>query len=154
MFISNPIIATLGNDVGSIVNTTAGALGSVAGSLTKRSFDLEHNILFSVNDYSGNTHTNTVLAQNGDIVQQSLDNDGNAHGQKVVGSYQADMSFNGHEESVSRDGEPVQERQYTYAPFHGLSVVAAIFFNDAGNVVATQVLSEFDAGGSSTIADL
>lgn len=78
----NPIIATLGQGVSDIVNSTTDALGGVLGGdssssgsssssqAIKRSFELENNILFSINDFSGNSHTNRVLAQNGDIIEQ------------------------------------------------------------------------------------
>jgi hypothetical protein len=154
----NPIIATLGNDVGQIVNTTTGALGSTLGSATgsldKRSYDLVHNVVYSINNYKGDTHTNRVLSQNGDLVDQYLDNDGNSHGSRVVGSYLTDMTFNGYEIKVERDGEEVTEREYTYSPYHGINVVSAIYTNADGDVVGTQVIAESSAGGSSTIGDL
>ena len=87
----NPIIAELGNGLGSIINDTAGLVGDVADGLTgsgsgsnssssaasKRSedlmqFDIVNNILFSKNDFSGNTHTRRVLKQNGDIVELNV----------------------------------------------------------------------------------
>lgn len=162
----NPVIASLGNDVSSVVNNTAGALGSTVGGVVggvtgssgstsvKRNLNLDQNILFSVNDYSGNTHTQRILAQNGDIVEQEFDNNAQVHSRRVVGSYAKDMTYNGHEESMARAGELVQQLQYTYAPIHGVSIVAAIYINEAKAVVATEVLSEFDVGGGSTISDL
>lgn len=162
----NPVIATLGEDVGEIVNTTAGAVGGALGGgsgsssgsgssqAEKRSYELEQNILYSVNNYSGDTHTNRILAQNGDIVEQDLDNDGNRAGSRVVGSYDRDMKFTGHEDQVERDGETVTSRQYEYAPFPGLEVISAIYVGGDGEVVGTRVLSELEGGGSSTISDL
>ncbi|KAK4574134.1 hypothetical protein LTR86_001895 [Recurvomyces mirabilis] len=150
----NPIIAELGKDVGSIVNTTTGALGSTLGSLDKRSYDLVHGVVYSINNYAGDTHTNRVLAQNGDLVDMYLDNDGNPHGQKVVGSFTSDMTWNGYETTVERDGEEVQEREYLYSPYHGINVVSAVYTDATGKVVGTQVLAESSAGGSSTIGDL
>ena len=155
----NPVIATLGQDVGSVVNNTVGGLtgttsGASSANAKRSSFDLEQNILFSVNNYAGDTHTNRVLAQNGDIVEQDLDNDGTVSGSRVVGSYKADMTYNGHEESLVRHGELVQSMRYTYAPIHGVSIVANVYLDESGSVVGTQVLSEVEAGGSSTIADL
>ena len=154
----NPVIATLGQDVGSIVNSTVGSLtgtssNSTASSsaLKTRSFEIANNILYSVNDYSGNTHTNRILAQNGQVIDQYLDNDGNPHGDKVVGTYSSLMTFNGYEQSVTRDGQTDQETEYVYAPFPGLSIVSAIYKNAAGTVVGTQVLAESSAGGSSTV---
>lgn len=158
----NPIIATLGQGVSDIVNSTTDALGGALGGdsssssassssssqATKRSFELENNILFSINDFSGNSHTNRVLAQNGDIVEQDLDNDGRVSGSRVVGSYLKDMTFTGHEETV--DG--VLSKQYKYEPIHGVQAVAAVFFDGSGKVKGTQILSELEAGGFATIA--
>ena len=157
----NPIIAELGNDVGSILNNTGSAVGGLVGGLTggsnstatKRSFDLTQNILYSINDYTGNTHTNRVLAQNGDIVEQDLNNDGDVSATRVVGSYAKDMRFSGHQDSVTRGGEQVVSKQYTYEPIHGVRIVAAVYVGAEGKVVGTQVLSELEAGGMSTISD-
>ncbi|MCJ1311337.1 hypothetical protein MMC25_005008 [Agyrium rufum] len=162
----NPVLATLGQDVDQIVNTTVGGLTGNGGSnstgssggLSSRSgtgglaYSVAHNILYSMNDYSGHTHTNRVLAQNGSIIDQSLDNDGNIYGERVVGYYLEDMSFDGYNVSVVDKGQYDRESQYIYAPFNGLNVVSAIFTDAAGSVVATQVLSELNAGGSSTIS--
>jgi hypothetical protein len=156
----NPIIATLGQGVSDIVNSTTDALGGVLGGdssssgsssssqAIKRSFELENNILFSINDFSGNSHTNRVLAQNGDIIEQDLDNEGRVSGSRVVGSYLKDMTFTGHEETV--DG--VLSKQYKYEPIHGVQAIAAIFFDGNGKVEGTQILSELEAGGFATIA--
>ena len=162
----NPIIATLGQGIGDIVNETTDALGGVlngGGSSSgpsssstsqaiKRSLEIENNILFSINDFSGNTHTNRVLAQNGDIVEQDLDNDGRVSGTRVVGSYLKDMTFTGHEDTLDRDGEEVLSKQYKYEPIHGVQAIAAVFFDGKGGVVGTQILSELEAGGYATIA--
>lgn len=170
----NPIIATLGQGIGDIVNETTDAVGGIlnggdsspgsgsgsslepdsisSSSLQiKRSFELENNILFSINDFSGNSHTNRVLEQNGDIVEQDLDNNGRVSGTKVVGSYEKDMTFTGSQETLERGGEEVQSKHYKYEPIIGVQAVAAIFFNAAGSVVGTQMLSELEAGGFATI---
>ncbi|KAK4903367.1 hypothetical protein LTR27_000298 [Elasticomyces elasticus] len=154
----NPIIAELSQDVGSIVDSAGQLVSGVAGAagslLDKRSFELANNIVYSVNNYAGDTHTNRILAQNGDLVDQYLDNDGNPHGQKVVGSYKNDMSYTGHERTTERDGEEVLEREYSYTPYHGITAISAIFTNAAGEVVGAQVLAESSAGGSSALGDL
>ena len=153
----NPVLATIGQDIGSLANSTVGGLtsnGPPASNVVPRSYDLVYNILYSINDYSGNTHTNRILTQSGSIIDQSLDNNGQVHTQREVGSYLKDMTFNGYNQSVTKNGQATHELEYTYTPLHGLSVVSAIYFDDANNVVATQVLSESSAGGSSTIADL
>lgn len=146
----NPIIATLSADLGDIVDTTTSA---VTSTLTKRSlnYELENNILYSINDYAGNTHTNRVLSQDGNLVDQKLDNHGTVSSEVVVGRYNADMTFNGFNKTVVRGGESVNELEYVYAPFPGLSVVSAVYVDGEGGVVGTQVLSESSAGGSSTI---
>jgi len=151
----NPVIATLGEDVGSIVNTTASALGSSSSSLAERSlsYELEHNILYSTNNYRANKHTNQILAQNGNIVAHHLDNDGDSLGQTVVGNYKDEMTFTGYETTVERNGEEVTEREYMYYPAHGLSAICAVYINSAGSVVGTQVIAESGAGGSSTISE-
>jgi hypothetical protein len=149
----NPIIATLGQDVGKLVNTTVSGLTGSSSTVARRSYELVNNILYSINDYSGNTHTNRILEQNGDIVDQFLDNDGNILKQQVVGSYLRDMTFNGYNQTVIKNGQVDREVEYVYTPYNGLSVVSAIYINAQGSVLATQVLSESSAGGSSTIGD-
>jgi hypothetical protein len=149
----NPALASIGQTVSSVVSSATPS--STGGStVAARSFDLDNNILYSINDYSGNTHTNRILKQDGGIVDQSLDNHGNIHGEQLVGTYLKDMTFNGYNQSVVRDGQNVHEVEFVYTPFEGISVVSAIFINEAGAVVATQVLSESSAGGSSSIGGL
>jgi len=145
----NPVLATLGTDLVGIVNSTVGALDG--SGFNTRSINLADNILYSINDYSGNTHTNRILAQNGSIVDQFLDNDGNIHREQVVGYYARDMTFNGYNETVTRGGEAERQLEYVYTPYTGLSVVSAIFTNAAGKVVATQVFSEAAGGGTSSV---
>jgi hypothetical protein len=150
----NPVLATLGQDLGSIVNTTASTLTggtSQTSTVAARSYDLANNILYSTNDYSGNTHTNRILTQSGSIIDQFLDNNGNTLNEQIVGSYLLDMTFNGYDQSVVMNGQVASELEYVYTPFNGLSVVSAIYVNAAGTVVATQVLSESSGGGSSTV---
>jgi hypothetical protein len=149
----NPVLATLGQAVGSIANTTVSGQTGSGSSVEARSplsYNLANNILYSVNDYSGYTHSNRILAQNGSIVDEFLDNDGNVHSQQIVGYYSRDMMFNGYNQSAV-NGLVNRELEYVYAPFTGLSVVSAIYINSAEQVVATRVLSESGAGGSSTV---
>ena len=160
----NPVLATLGSDLGNITNATVGALnGTLGGSggsggLSERGvgaeqYNLLHNILYSINDYSGNTHTNRVLSQSGNIVNQLLDNSGRVTGERTVGSYLTDMHFNGHNKTVTKSGREVNEQQYVYNAVPGVSVIAAIYTDAVtGAVVATQVLSEAFGGGDSTVA--
>jgi hypothetical protein len=159
----NPILATLGQDVGSLVNQTVGGLtggggGGTAttsgGNLTARSLDafpLDENILYSVNNYEGNTHTNRVLLPNGDIVDEELDNAGAVHSQRAVGTYASEMAFNGFNRSVLVGGRYLQETEYEYAPIPGLSIVAAVFQDAGGRVVRARVLAEARGGGYSSI---
>lgn len=168
----NPIIAELGNGLGSIINDTAGLVGDVADGLTgsgsnssssaasKRSedlmqFDIVNNILFSKNDFSGNTHTRRVLKQNGDIVEQKLNNYGSIATEKVVGNYAKDMRFNGFNESVTFKGEEVREEEYVYEPFRGLFSIVGVFKSKTtGEVVGTQLLAEARGGGTANIGNV
>ncbi|KAK5283601.1 hypothetical protein LTR40_001506 [Exophiala xenobiotica] len=129
----NPILATLGQDVGTLVNDTLSTATSSTSDLSARGFDLDQGILFSVNNYQGNTHKNRILDQAGNIVDQSLHNDGQVYQSEIVGSYWHDMTFTGTEKSVVLN--------------------AAIFLDTQSNVVGTKVLSELEGGGSSTISD-
>ena len=157
----NPTLATLGQDVGEIANTTASAVhgaspGTGASSLKERGleWELDQGILYSINDYSGNTHTNRILEQNGDIVEQRLHNDGTIYHRAVVGNYLTDMRSSGYDASVIVDGKEERESEYIYAPVPGISAVCAIFTNtnDHAHVLRTQVLSEQRAGGGSTVS--
>ncbi|KAL9110128.1 MAG: hypothetical protein Q9227_005322 [Pyrenula ochraceoflavens] len=167
----NPVIATLANDVGGLVNETAsgltGALGGSSSSsggatasnssssgLAGRGFGLLDNILYSVNDYSGNTHTNRILEQNGDLVDQSLNNYGHITGSRLVGNVKTDMTFTGHNVTIVRNGESQRELEFLYKPFAGLQVVSLVYTDNTGLVVGTKVLSEIEGGGTSTIGDL
>ncbi|KAF2200208.1 hypothetical protein GQ43DRAFT_82662 [Delitschia confertaspora ATCC 74209] len=166
----NPVIATLGNGLGTIINDTGNLLdGGLGGnnanantnnnnnnnakrSLDLMQFDLENNILYSVNDYSGNTHTNRILAQNGDIVEQKLDNQGHVQGKTVVGSYKSDMRFNGFNQTVQYKGRSVREEEYVYEPFAGLMAISGVFLEmGTGEVVGTQLIAEARGGGGSSI---
>lgn len=170
----NPVIAELGNGLGSIINDTAGLVGDVADGLTggsgsnstsgstgsavaKRAddlmqFDIINNILYSANDFSGNTHTRRVLAQNGDIVEQKLNNYGSISNQRVVGNYMKNMRFNGFNESATFKGQEVREEEYVYEPFKGLFSIVGVFKSKTtGEVVGTQLLAEARGGGSATI---
>ncbi|KAJ4360229.1 uncharacterized protein N0V89_000789 [Didymosphaeria variabile] len=158
----NPIIAELGNGLGTIINSTTGLIGDVTGSgssNTKRSeldiqqFQLANNILYSIDDYSGNTHTNRILAQNGDLVDQKLDNSGTVSSSKVVGNYLQNMRFNGFNESVTFEGQEVWEEEYMYEPYTGLIAISGVFKSKStGQVVGTQLIAEARGGGSATIA--
>ncbi|KAK5094903.1 hypothetical protein LTR70_003782 [Exophiala xenobiotica] len=154
----NSTIATLGQTAGEAVDSTVGDLtggnNSSSDALLKRSYELENNILYSVNDYSGNKHTNRVLAQNGDLVDESLNNNGDPQGRRIVGHYEDDMTFTGHEANVVRDGEGITVLEYEYSPYHGISAICAIYLDSAGSVIATRVLSESFVGGTSTIGEL
>ncbi|KAM7203320.1 hypothetical protein V8F33_002311 [Rhypophila sp. PSN 637] len=166
----NPIIATLGQNVNKIVNRTVDVIaepfpntttggGDAASANAKRSLELayriEHNILYSIADFSGNAHTNRVLAQNGDLLDEFLDNDGNETGRKVVGFYENDMSFTGHNKTIEVDGEIKEyELQYEYKPFPGIEVVSWIYIDgQTGSVTRTQVISELEGGASGTISN-
>ncbi|KAK5938694.1 hypothetical protein PMZ80_008886 [Knufia obscura] len=169
----NPIIAELGNTVGEVVGDVGDALGGAGGStatgsgsagatngsttLTSRGFEaqlaMQHGILYAVNDYRGNTHTNRVLEQNGEIVDMSLDNNGVVHSTNVVGTFESLMEFTGQErQDVIIDGAVTTEKEYRYLPFPGLEVLCQIFLGAGGNVVGTRLVAEVEGGGSSIIS--
>lgn len=154
----NPLIATLGTDVSTIVNSTVGALegtssSSSSSSTTKRSTGLD-NVLYSVNDYSGNTHTNRILGQDGNLYDIKLDNDGHEQSEALVGSYAALMTFTGHNKTIAVDGVVKQyELQYKYNPFPGIEAQAYIYVTPSGKVSMTEIISEAFGGGTSTISD-
>jgi len=167
----NPVIATLGQNVRKIVNSTVEAIagpvdggqggGNGAGGgnngnqkRSELSYNLEHNVLYSVNDYQGKVHTNRILAQNGTMYDEHLDNDGNESHRVTVGYYARDMEFNDHNKTISVDGEVKEyELQYLYKPFPGIEVVSWIYLDPAGKVTRTQVIAEGHGGGTSTISN-
>jgi hypothetical protein len=164
----NPVLGALGNGLNNVVNTTAATLsgkgpksngaGKQASNggpkMQKRSdgadFPLD-DVLYSVNDYAGNAHTNRILSQNGDITDQYLDNQGNIHGNKVVGNFETDMEFTGKSVATPQEGDGALEKDYVYNPFPGLSIVARLVFTGEGKVLRTRVLSETVGGAGSTI---
>ncbi|KAI0873106.1 hypothetical protein GGS24DRAFT_406921 [Hypoxylon argillaceum] len=156
----NPVVATLGNAVGNLTGTaptTSSSSTASSSTNTKRDlldYNIQHNILYSINDYSGQTHTNRVLEQqSGTIYDVFLDNDGNEHGRQVVGSYNQDMTFTGHNRSTNIDEQAVFELGYMYTPFPGLDVVSNVYVTPSGEVVKAQVVAEAGGGGTSTISD-
>ncbi|KAK1828805.1 hypothetical protein QBC39DRAFT_288784 [Podospora conica] len=160
----NPVIATLGQNVAKIVNSTVDAIaGPVGGGeggnngnqkRSELSYNLEHNVLYSVNDYQGKVHTNRILAQNGTLYDEHLDNNGNESHRVTVGYYARDMQFNDHNKTISVDGEVKEyELQYLYKPFPGIEVVSWIYLDPAGKVTRTQVIAEGHGGGTSTISN-
>jgi hypothetical protein len=172
----NPIVATLGNVVTDVVgnvtdelggggsSSTATASTSTAGTsasasaASKRSLDsldynIQHNILYSVNNYAGDAHTNRVLGQNGTIWDVFLDNNGNEKSRRSVGSYNRDMTYTGHNRTIIFNGETEYELGYRYAPFPGLDIYAHVMVTPTGNVVKTKIVSEAEGGGTSTISD-
>jgi len=135
----SPVLATLGQDLGPIVDTvTDGLTGSSSLNTSDEllSYNLANNILYSVNDFSGHIRTNRILAQDGNIMEQPLDNTSSVLKSQIVKSY-LDMAFNRRNQSVIWNGKSTHELEYTYAPFPGLSVVSAIYANATGEVVAT-----------------
>ncbi|KAK6066110.1 hypothetical protein SCUP515_10857 [Seiridium cupressi] len=163
----NPIVATLGNVVSDVVGNVTDDLGSGSSTTsaststatnTKRSlssldYNIEHNILYSINNYAGSTHTNRVLGQNGTIWDVSLDNDGSESGRKNVGHYSRDMTYTGHNRTIIFNGDTDYELGYRYTPYVGLDIYALIFMNQGGAVVKTKIVSEAEGGGTSTISD-
>ncbi|KAH6718325.1 hypothetical protein BKA61DRAFT_474743 [Leptodontidium sp. MPI-SDFR-AT-0119] len=155
----NPILATLGQSLNNITDSVGGLLGGVKRRngidplQSPYNYEIQHNILYTINDYTGHSHTNRVLSQSGAIVDQSLDDMGHVVSEKEVGSYEKDMRFNGDNVTVVHDGKEVWQLEYVYEPFRGLIVLSYVFVDQGGRVVGTQVASEAYAGGSSTIGD-
>ncbi len=162
----NPILATLGQDINKIVNTTVGILtqpvdanGNPTNAHQRRGlsaddYNLAHNVLYSVNDYSGHTHTNRVLAHNGSIWDVFLNNDGHETGRTQVGYYSRDMTFAGHNRTISVDGQPKEyEMEYLYRPFPGIEVVCWIYMDTSGKIDRAKVIADSQAGGTSTVSD-
>ncbi|KAF2836382.1 hypothetical protein M501DRAFT_987543 [Patellaria atrata CBS 101060] len=156
----NPILVTLGQGIENITDAVGGVLdggssnedtANLEGRGIPLSFAMVHNILYSVNDYSGQTHTNRILDSDGSIIEQFLDNDGTVSGQRTIGSYLNDMTPNGFNHTVEISGEEYKVFEYVYQPIVGVEKLCAIYMNDEGNVVDTRILVESAAGGSSTI---
>lgn len=133
-------------------------------------FKLDNNILYSVHDFSGSTHRNRILAQNGSLIDSFLNNNGDVSRERVVGFYSSDMTFNGHNRTIYEPTEPPvgdddddeeqeeQEKvikefelQYVYRPFPGLEATSNIYVDIQGNVLRTQVIAEAEGGGTATI---
>ncbi|EHA51762.1 hypothetical protein MCOR27_008477 [Pyricularia oryzae] len=152
----NPIVATLGNTVGGVINDTVGVITDPVdeSGLSKRSLEyhLAYNILFSVNNYSGHNHRNRVLAQNGTMYDVYLNDRGDEISRSVAGYYSRDMTFTGHNKTISIDGEPMEfEMQYVYQPYMGLDIVSLIYMDAKnGRITRTKVVAGMEGGGSTT----
>ena len=166
----NPVIATLAGEVGNAVTNLADGLTSSTGSATPalqatpltpmatiqpitNSINLVNNVLYSINDYSGQTHTNRVLLTNGSIADERLDGNGRILYTTLVGYYKTDMTYNGQTTAATVNGMSVEQQEWVYTPMVGLSVVCLIDVNaTTGSVVSAQVMSESFGGGDSTVA--
>ena len=165
----NPVIATLASEVGNAVTDLATGLSSPAAATPAiqatpmtplatiqpiaNSVELVNNILYSINDYSGQTHTNRVLLNNGSIADERLDGTGRVLSTTLVGLYKTDMTYSGQTTAAKVDGVSVERQEWVYTPFAGLSVVCLIDVNaTTGSVVSAQVVSESSGGGESTVA--
>lgn len=158
----NPLVATIGNAAGKLLNETGDIIENVGGgtdsasqpsALEERGFKQDENILYSVNDYTGNAHTNRILLQNGDLIDQSLNNKGDVSREKLVGSYKDHLHFTGESRDVVKNGRNLRVEEWIYKPFPGLEIITAVYLDaENGNVVRTRVIAEASAGGSSTIS--
>ena len=168
----NPVLATLGDAVGDLAGAVGGVVDGATGATNTtassssnatlntrnlgvglQNFELDDNILYSMNDYSGNTHKNRILAQNGDLVDKSLDNAGFVYNAQVVGNFASDMTPTGRQrEGVVIDGQTTTEKEYVYIPFAGLEVISKVFVGADGKVVGTRVFVEIEGGGTSSIS--
>ena len=152
----NPVILTLGTDLSNVLNTTLTDVTDSSGLLSSDATTLSPSlqstdVLYSVNDFSGQAYMNRILAQNGSIVDDYLNSQGQVSRSAVVGYYLRDMSWNGVNSSVSYNGlSGVRGEQYVYQPYVGLSAVCEIYLQ-GGQVVGTTVLSESGAGAAATV---
>lgn len=157
----NPVIATLGDGLSDIVDDVGDIIDGgddgeeSAETVRKRdlTFRIENGILYSVHDFSGQVHTNRVLAQNGSIYDVKLNNQGVERRRKLVGDYARDMTFTGHNRTISAaDGDVEEfELQYLYAPHAGLEAYCNIYLDPRGNVLRTRIVAEAEGGGTATI---
>jgi len=138
----NPIISELGNGVGTITNAVRDVLapGVSKRDMLVEDWTLRNNILFSINDYSGSAHTNRVLAQNGDVVDQDLDDSGNVRAVRVVGGYESVMQSTGQSRKVVYENVEADEAEYVYEPFPGVKKVAVVFVDETRRVTGFVVL--------------
>lgn len=159
----NPIIATLGDGLSDIVDELPG--GGDEGNTTDETeavrkrdltFRLENNILYSVNNFSGSTHRNRILAQNGSLFDVFLNNQGVERRRREVGFYTRDMTFTGHNKTIDDEDGQVKEfeLQYIYEPFRGLTAYSNIYVSPEGNVLRTKVVAGAEGGGTATIANV
>lgn len=155
----NPVIATLGDGLSDIIDDVGGIVDGSSGNsdeaLRKRdlTFRIDNGILYSVHDFSGQAHTNRVLAQNGSIYDVKLNNQGIERRRKLVGYYARDMTFTGHNRTISAvDGQVEEfELQYMYAPHPGLEAYCNIYLNPQGRVLHTRIVAEAEGGGTATV---
>ena len=166
----NPVIATLAGEIGNAVTDLGNDLSSSSSTAATPAVQvaplspmatvqpiandiaLVDNILYSINDYSGATHTNRVLLNNGSIADERLDANGRVLSTTLVGQYKSEMTYSGHTTAATVDGQAVEQQEWLYTPFAGLSVVCVVDVNaDTGLVVSAQVVSESFGGGESTI---
>ena len=165
----NPVIATLAGEVGNAVTSLANGLTSSTSSSSTggntpmatlstiapihNNIQLTNNILYSINDYSGQTHTNRVLLNNGSIADQRLDANAQVTSTALIGYYKTDMTYTGQTTSTTVNGVAVEQQEWVYTPFVGLSVVCLVDVDsNNGGVVSTQVISESFGGGESTVS--
>ena len=166
----NPVIATLAGEIGNAVTDLGNDLSSSSSAPASPSIQatplasiaplqpitndiaLVNNVLYSINDYSGQTHTNRVLLSNGSIADERLNGNGQVESTTLVGYYKTDMTYSGQKTATTLHGASVEQQEWLYTPFAGLSVVCLIDVNAAtGAVVSAQVVSESFGGGESTV---
>ncbi|KAK8091710.1 hypothetical protein PG997_002071 [Apiospora hydei] len=140
-----------GSGTSSSAAPSASASGNAKRGLSALDYNMQHGILYSTNDYSGNTHANRILGQNGTIYDSYIDNDGRELRRDNVGFYSKDMTFTGHNRTITIDGKTEYEMGYHYAPYPGLDIYAAIWMDTIGRIVKTKIVSEAEAGGTSTV---
>ena len=92
---ASPLISILIDETSDVANKQSPKNNLIARSTPLGTFLKQDSILYSINNYEGNVHTNRILSHNGDIVDEVLANDGTILRAKVIGNYATDMKPNG-----------------------------------------------------------
>jgi hypothetical protein len=101
---------------------------------------LSNNILYTIKDYEGRTHTNRILTQTGDIIDEFLDRKGIVISQKRIENYEVDMTPLEHETPIALNVNSNVESRFDYNPIPGIHVVIAVFKDASGKITKTEVL--------------
>lgn len=101
---------------------------------------LANNLLCAIKDYKGEIRTNRILTQNGGIVDETLDLDGNVISQKQIGNFETDMTLMDHEEMIAFDENGYRQSRYLYNPLPGIKKIVAISKDKHGTIKKAHVV--------------